>query len=316
MCRRLLRRLIRARRGGAAELCASRRSAGRWHGAGRLRARPPPPSHPPSGVPGTAPRQPRSTRRAPRQASGRSTLPATRRRGRCGCSTLQRRRRAGSPSWAISCSCPARRAAAARCGAGRAAGAARAAARLEWQRGARSGSGGSLTRSQAPLRCCAAHFSTPAPVAGRARPFTQEPIPGADAAVTTGSAALPPTQSGCLAWLLAAGVAVSGDNGVSHSFEAAVGAAEEWMDSRGRLGARSGRGATGPGPSCGGELARRVHGCLHCWLGRACRTLPCPFAALSDPHAIPQHAPAPAPAPAPPMHAGISPQAMTQTAAS
>lgn len=70
----------------------------------------------------------------------------------------------------------------------------------------------------------------------------QDPIRDADASVTTGSRALPATQAACLAWLSAAGVAVSGDNRSCLGFDAALAAAEAWMGSRDRLGGLLGGG--------------------------------------------------------------------------
>jgi hypothetical protein len=67
-------------------------------------------------------------------------------------------------------------------------------------------------------------------------PPKQKSLPDADASVTTGSALLPPTQSGCLSWLRAAGVAVGEDNAVAQGFAAAVEEAERWMEKRDELG--------------------------------------------------------------------------------
>lgn len=68
-----------------------------------------------------------------------------------------------------------------------------------------------------------------------------QPIPGADAATTTGSAALPRTQRAALAWLKGAGVAVSPDAAAAAGFGAAVAKAEGWMAGRGALGGSQAR---------------------------------------------------------------------------
>ncbi|KAI8474582.1 MAG: hypothetical protein J3K34DRAFT_518107 [Monoraphidium minutum] len=75
-------------------------------------------------------------------------------------------------------------------------------------------------------------------VPGAAGGGGKEPILDATAAITTGSAALPATQSGCLSWLAAAGVAAAagpGGGGGGGGLEAAVAAAEEWMGKRDAL---------------------------------------------------------------------------------
>lgn len=92
----------------------------------------------------------------------------------------------------------------------------------------------SLCRAMASHLGCTNHPPVPLPPS-----LFQDPIPGATAAVTTGSASLPPTQSGCLSWLAAAGVAVSGDARPCAGFDSAVAAAQQWMDDRGELRERS-----------------------------------------------------------------------------
>jgi hypothetical protein len=87
-------------------------------------------------------------------------------------------------------------------------------------------------------------------------------LPDADAAVTTGSPLLPPRQSASLAWLGAAGVAVSQDSKVCQGLVAAVGAAEDWMRARGELGERFGGVRMGAGVV--GGLSTSMRWCLGC----------------------------------------------------